>query len=438
MEKYSKKTDMETKEKKESLEIIVEKDTAGQATEKLTKISSKEKISQIKEGFLHYVPFDPEAEVKKISSLSKEEKKEGLEKFKEEYKNQRIGILGLHRQIEQKIEENPDIPREELDELIFAAAERLRLSPKQFERMSGVLDTYERVHQKVTRLRAEYPNDADLFEEITGKKPKGHLEVIQTPITLHFMCEDFRDFAHGIGYRGGWPWQKYDNVKNLRGVKNITTEGVTFEKLDLKDMLASKYYRFRYGKKPHLAERAVVTEHEMRHQVFEFFKNLKNLDVMKSGEEQFYSAIGYKEKKTTARMCFKNTQIFFADAVGEDILNTYVEERREFFYSHKTSLKFLEWYGARFLEKRDQFINSLLDDFLKISELQTLQNSIDNEANRALYIQMRDIEKGVETVRRLESGGFSESEILDLLGQENLKNWPKVAERILRNRRQDI
>lgn len=377
-----------------------------------------------------YEPFDPEKEVKKIGQMPKEEKKEAIEKFKQDYIAQRVGILKLHREIDQKIEENPDIPREELNQLIAVFAEELRLSSGQLERMSGILDYYEIVHQKVKRLRETYPDDRDLFKEIAGKKPKGHLEVMETPVTLHFMCEDFRDFALGTGVRGGFIWNKYNYVKGTRGQKNVDRDGITFEKLDFTDMLASKYYRFRYGKKPHLEMRAKTKEHEMRHQVFAFFKDMKELDVIKSGEEHFYVAPTLKEKESVAGRLFRNLQLYFADATGEEILNIYIEENPELFFSEKAKDNFFVWYAGKFFEKQNRLLSSL-DNHAETKELSQLKITIYSSVLKIVDMHKKDIEAGVAVVKDLQEAGFAKEEILNILGSENLKKWPKLARRLM-------
>ena len=430
---------------KENPEIFEHKEPAeggadvasGDRPENMT---TEEKIAKIKAGFLPYDVFDPETEVAKIAKLPKEEKREALERFKEDYAEQRVGILRLHNEIENKIEEDPDISRDELDEMIFMAAEELRLSVRQFERMSGILNTYERVHQKVRHLRETYQDDEELFEEATGKKPIGKVHIMETPVTLHFVCEDMDDYLAARGIEGADRRTK-KMFKTERGFRIPLEDGITFGNgSDEANSLKSRLFSFFSASTFDPAEHERTKEHEMKHQVFEFFKNFKHGNAIALDKEQLSVAENTEEKIKIMARLLRNTLTMVEDVTGEEMLIAYLHyfsNNSARFSSEEVTENFEGRYRSYIVGNANSVGTDILSKskFLSSEEVAKTEKIVGGLKENALASHYSNILEGVTAVRKLEKADFGTQDILNLLGPENLQNWPKVVDRILENRK---
>lgn len=139
--------------------------------------------------------FDPKEEMKKIKKLPREEKREALAEYKEKLARQKEGLAGLQDRLISVIRKNPDISHQDFTEIIEKEGKELKLTEGQKFIARTFFSSYELKHGEIKKIRADYPDDVQLFKKLFGKEPKGKIEVIEGPIMLYFRCFNPEDYA---------------------------------------------------------------------------------------------------------------------------------------------------------------------------------------------------------------------------------------------------
>ncbi|MFZ1075678.1 MAG: hypothetical protein WAN50_04875 [Minisyncoccia bacterium] len=169
--------------------------------------------NNVGEETFSYTPFDAYKELRELSLFSSDEdrlssqekrelKQQRLKELKENLAQQQVGIAAIIQSLRNTIESNPDTPTELLMRTVRQSAPKLRLNQFQLDNIAHVLHQYEARHRQVETWRAQYPDDADLFEAYFGKKPVGRIRIVKLPMTLHFECYSLEDYAFAYHRKG--------------------------------------------------------------------------------------------------------------------------------------------------------------------------------------------------------------------------------------------
>lgn len=173
---------------------------------------AEERAEKEPEEPLSYNPFDPEAELKKLRKLSPREqilipseekrriRKERLISFKEKLMRQKEGIARTIDDLRTTIESAPGTTAEVLLSKVQAAAQEYKFTRAQNALFKYAIEKYQEKHAAVEKYRTMYPSDANLFEACFGKKPKGEVVIVKSPMTLFFRCFDRDDYAFLFGF----------------------------------------------------------------------------------------------------------------------------------------------------------------------------------------------------------------------------------------------
>lgn len=170
--------------------------------------------------------FDPQEELAKIKKLPGEEKREALAEYKKKLAQQKEGIAGLQDRLISVIRKNPNIPLQELEDILEKESKKLKLTDEQEYIAWEILDKYQEKHEEVREIRGDYPNDIELFKKLFDKEPKGKIKVVEGPMTLYFRCYNLEDYAliHSEAFMDNRPLNEKDlEAANLTSGVNIPT-----------------------------------------------------------------------------------------------------------------------------------------------------------------------------------------------------------------------
>jgi hypothetical protein len=381
-------------------------------------MTPEEKIAKIKAGFLPYEPFDPESEVAKISKLPKEEKKEALERFKEEYADQRVGILRLHNEIQYKIEDNPDISREDLDEMIYERAEELKLAPQQFGKIENVLDNYGSVHSYVKQMREQYPDDDDLFEAAFGVRPVGKIRVKEGPVTLHFVCADLRDYGKALGIDKDY--KVYSETKNEAA--RYIRQGITAENREMWGSLKEMVFKREPDMEPYSAV------HEEGHQVAQLFLKTRAELTFQFDETALKAAETDEEAQAILNRVFRNAANVFTQMTREEIIIDLLAQGKKDFFEKKNVMRMMAYY-ANLVGTQNEVTANTFEDHLDWGP--GFRKMLEEAKESSEQKHYETVAAGIKAIKDLLSGGFNEKEAVNLFTPEPIENWFKLAQRIL-------
>lgn len=164
-----------------------------------------------------YEYFDPEQEVKKITSFAEEnirtlpqdeyiaEKKRRFEEFKKQFTAQVVGRMKLHAELEEILLKKGSYDQKRADQLrkcISKKSEKLRLSPVQLGRYEAFLNKLEDWNREMDNVQGELKigrDDKKLFEKLYGVIPEGEVYVHRGPVAFFVDCNNVGDFAKARG-----------------------------------------------------------------------------------------------------------------------------------------------------------------------------------------------------------------------------------------------
>lgn len=136
--------------------------------------------------------FNPNEEVQKLLSVPKEQRREAVSVFRDKLTRQRKAWALCRTTIEERIEANPDIPREEMVGIIGQFASNYGFAKPHTKIAEQLIDDYISQHKKVVEIRKKYPDDIALINRLTGMKftgaDAGDFTVRVGPMSLEIFC----------------------------------------------------------------------------------------------------------------------------------------------------------------------------------------------------------------------------------------------------------
>jgi len=110
--------------------------------------------------------FSPDEEVRKLWLVPKDQKREVVASFKDKLARQREAWALCRTSVEQRIDSNPDLPREEMVGIIREFASNYGFAEPHVKTAEALVDNYIEMHDRVTEVREKFPNDIVLIKPI--------------------------------------------------------------------------------------------------------------------------------------------------------------------------------------------------------------------------------------------------------------------------------
>ncbi len=373
--------------------------------------------------------FDPKLELEKIRKSARQERPELLKQFKEKYLNQKVGIAKLWARLENLIRSNPDISLTRLNQETESFSGLYGFNQKQKDIISSVLLRYLDKHRAVKSFREKYQDNSQLFKALFGKLPKGEIEVITGPITLHFRIFDNDDYVyiHSGSYETGKVISDEDVLEaNKSGGIHLHNSLIP----ELKGLITidnAKYEEYTNWSRS-------VFIHEEQHAIFQLI--MPYLGSRSDGIKlPYYPEMEYSENlllKLFRQERFNQDELARNEILSEfkdgyrsyqNILNNIKKNKKDGgLYDHLDSYREDIKYWENFFQKNQEI-------YPIGSRMAMIKRSI--HLLRKVYIdEYRQLLKdSVNAFKISKSLGYSPEETVALLMPEPLSKWPKIAKR---------
>lgn len=126
--------------------------------------------------------------------LPRKEKRELLDAYRRSVLEKTERFAEIRKEAIRMIQENPDIPYEELKREIFYIARDIYLEEDERTRMECSLDTFNLYRENIRTINKRFPSDVKLFRHLTGSYPKGNVIIRRESFYLVIIPEKDEDY----------------------------------------------------------------------------------------------------------------------------------------------------------------------------------------------------------------------------------------------------
>ena len=370
--------------------------------------------------------FDPEEKIVSVLKESKGNRVKKLKEFKEKINFQKKGLSELQRKIMDEIKENPDINHQELVIKIEPFIDKYGLSDGQISRIHEMIGEYEERHDAVLKFVSEYPDSKSACGQLFKFNPEGEVDMLVSPITIHFRFLNFTDFVRAQSDN-----QKKPTNEELNKYRN--TNGLHLRKQSFGELEECIVLENVSGRDTEDIDR--TSTHELQHAISDFYEDMV-VSMMKnenpyvsgeylwdSGERMIKSCKNENDFREGIKKFFESIKIrALSDAQSEIISWLSTGEKTEElgdiikYYSH---LKIVRKLG-------DDAIKNLLKFYGKEFRNIDYSGIMDEVAGEGDFYKIIDAALGA--VKKAESLGMSRLEIISRIRMEQMAKWPRIID----------
>ncbi len=378
--------------------------------------------------------FSPNEEVEKLWSVPKRERRKAVALFRDKLVRQGEAWMLCRTSIEKQIEANPDLSREEMVGIINEFASHYGFAEKDINVAESLIDDYMEMHKRVVEIRKEFPDDIALINRLTGRKfsksDAKDFKVSVGPMSIEILCSEFN--ASRIYKKSEKPeiWFKYGGfasqsddekpiyylvINNDYPTKNPNYYDATtvLEREHLKNkILASKLYGI---KEIHNAGEKLVGKKLLNFGRIFDDELLQKYESMKDPEKKALLLAEY--------MRLKREDAF--NSAKDEIVAMKKAESNHKLYDYNI---FLKKPGDSYdYLRRVKNVGVIKDDSLwqEIAQ-KILVDEYGKIINDAIY-----------AFDNLRSNGYSLEEVIAILSDKRLPEWPKTVRRLLEQKKED-
>lgn len=388
-------------------------------------ILEPEKIETI---FAQGDTFDPKRELERITSGRESYLYEEVEDFKKRYEFQTYGLAVLENDIVATLEGDLRTTKETLLIMLAERAGGLGLTSEQQILASSLIGEFMNRHVAVMDV---YDRNGGLgwavYGEVFGKSPVGEVEVYAGPSVLYFRCHNDEDYA--LIYS-----QKYMNDEKTVDVTDVTrannSGGVSVPQA-LNPSLAGAIIAENAHGRPYDEVADSVYQHEKRHALNRFFlergRSLNTFYEMKNAktpEERQYKMRQYMRFIRSESESRAADEILAYSSTGESperIITTLTARSADgglydYFQEQRDNPEDMEEFLAKVLGEQSR------EDI--------------REGIKLVFVDeyKKELERGLESIRRLSTRDYTMQEIASILGRVPLTDWTKISRRLVAER----
>ncbi|PIT88301.1 MAG: hypothetical protein COU29_00720 [Candidatus Magasanikbacteria bacterium CG10_big_fil_rev_8_21_14_0_10_36_32] len=375
--------------------------------------------------------FDPEAELVVIKKLPHQERKQAVEIFKEKLAAQKEGLAKMQTQLIEYVRINPDASFEELVKKAEDLGSPYGMSESQLEITAEVLKAYMEKHKAVRKIRTEYSDDAEIYELLFGQKPKGKVQIVEGPLTLHLRLLDKDDYEHTLRAATDLTHgqQSSDTYIQMMAEK---TSGVTLNKVMIPELDGSV-----------IAEKAEsedfndtakkIYDHEEQHAMKKFFEEQRNSSNALS---EFRASQSDEERENALRHFCRHNRQQIEEKAKDEIM--------AYFKGSTHSAEQVVGTLTRTQEQGGTYDYFMINKMEEVLSKFLLSKSIDEKylpmIKKVIHDVFRNeydnlIKNGVKSFVDLQKSDYSTDKTIALLTHEPLRKWPLVVKRMLESKK---
>lgn len=361
--------------------------------------------------------FRPEDELR-VAKHSREK----IETFKEKLAYRQEVLSQMYDILLTTIHSDPDTSLPELLDMANNFESQIGAPKELREFITKVLRRYDVLHRNIEEIRAEHPDDQELYAFLYHREPKGKVEIIKGPITLYFRCHNLEDYAY-IHANKFFLKTELTEEEIRRADKS---RGRSMKRAPLKGLEETILIENAKGKKFGEKEQKTYL-HEEQHAIEQLFGE-KNYN---QEAERVFATIDrfkpYKENRRAIKRYLqyvrKNGEVgakgeILASLKGNTdpymvLINLLKLEEKGGLYDCFSSIK------KESLNRIMELVDKKYKPLVKL----TIKKTFGQEYERV-------VSDGIFSFLELKNGGYTIEETIGLLNFEPLAKWPKVVKRL--------
>lgn len=385
----------------------------------------------IETPFVDDKAFDPKQELHSLTAGRDRYSYEAVQDFKDKYEFQTKGLAQLEEEVVAALEKELRTTKETIMNMLAERSHDLHLTAEQSLLASSLIGEFMNRHATVMDVYERNEGKAKaVYQEVFGRDPEGDVEVIVGPSVLYFRCHSDLDYAYVYSQkflRGETPTDADRQQAN-------STDGVSI-KTARNPALEGAIIAENADGRPYDAVSKRIYEHEKRHALNSFFlergqylntfyemKNAKTPEEIEYKMKQYMRFIRSEQESRVA------DEILAYSSTGDDphyILDTLTRKRAD---------------GGLY-DYFDDTLNGTPDGGEKLEDFLARVLGEENRPLIGVSIKQvfvdeyrRELARGLDSVKRLTSRGYSLQEATSILGRTPLTEWTKISSRLVAER----
>ena len=350
--------------------------------------------------------FSPTRELSKIRQAPRNEQKAALDTYKAKLIQQRKALARCRVFVERSIEFDPDVAKEKLDQWISKFSLRYGFAPEQKEIAERTVEEYYAARSRMLTLRAQIPDDHLLASELTGISVDKDvpLHVLIGPMTIDMITDahtaskmlvrsETADNVNGLGGLAGES-EKYPGI-----YYTVLKKSQPFRRRNLaheRQHITNRLFRPFFDRKTIAAENKVLWDR---------YEQEEDGDIKRELLEEFLGeARGLALNKAKDEIFAMKRE---GGLKGSPLLNL----SRDILIRHGGLYDYLAPW-RNFTPEKDA----------------PLYREVANKILGKEYVKI--IEKALEAFDILLKSSYATDEVIALLTDKTLPEWPKTARRL--------
>lgn len=420
---------------------------------------SDEEWFNLPQTILNTFPSPAEASQIRKSDTIKESvalQLEKLKNIKETIAWFRFELGRAEKRISKRVLDDTPKSLEGLYEICNQELKELPISPELSEKIKKVCEKFFVRNKKIQEMREEFPDDAELFKQITKQDPVGEIEIITTPISFYIRAHSLEDYAKIYHLKS------YNNLIATQPVAGIFSKAN--ESLGV--MISTAY-------EPQLngaitAENTALVNstensksvfiHETQHSLYRFFYEEFNAAL---ANDYFQKEISTLTKDTISEYTRIYTRLLrtrrekIEARAKDEIFAFLIEGAKKLFTIENTLLKSnnYNYYADTNKElllaipeismfsikkpfefKDSEVMNDRLDYDPRVKTVATIKEGFekikDSVAEKVFVDEYKKIiHLALVSIQVLRKQGFDDELIINILTHEPLTKWPSLAKK---------
>lgn len=359
--------------------------------------------------------FDPSEELKHIRQLPPAERKTAIASFKEKFVYQSQGYGFLRNEIIQEVKSNPTFSRQDLQELAKKYSAQYGFPSSAHGKIETCIEELMAKKTKVEQIRKDIPDNKILCDQVFGFVPQGEFKVIQGPMTLSFVFSEPLDYARSrsLGGQttdtdlkelsessGGFLLKRSNRASRYNGIivgvneKYAAADVHSHEEQHAFHDILQKVTEKPIGREDVLfLNEDYLTSEEMTNILVPFFLNTQHDALLRAKDEilAFKQGGGFSDNEVIGHL-----------TKSEDLGGLYD-------YTHGVRAEMVKAYQEYYKEPTQDLVNKVMREIL-----------IDN--------YKVTIEKAIQTFNQIKKHGYTNSQVVDLLGAVPIQKWQRMAD----------
>jgi hypothetical protein len=322
------------------------------------------------------------------------------------------------------------------------------------EKIKSICEQFFIRNQKIREMREEFPDDKDLYKQLTTEEPTGPIEILTTPVSFYIRAHTFHDFAriHNL-----FIFDKLLEIDTKHPYIQRANSSLGIQTSDsFQPELTNALTAEKALGSPFTLERKLVFIHETQHSLHKFFSQEFDEALADTLYEQEITSLHENNPETypeILRRLYRRRLEQINEQAKDEILamlagginrlsgieEALTQSKNYSYYRNNKSL-YIETPEIRMRTIKKPFSETLdsdentIDPRLKTvriieKNIESIRESVAEEVFVVEY--KRVIHDALRSINKLRKYDFDNELIIKILTHHPLRTWPRRVDRLL-------